>query len=163
MDQKLHAYIGLGSNLRQPAAEIKCALKKLADIEQTTVEAHSSLYVSPPMGPPNQPDYVNAVAALSTALSAQQLLGKLQAIETAQGRVRDGTRWGPRIIDLDLLVFGSLCVEQPGLTVPHPGLANRAFVLVPLAEIAPDLKVPKFGEVGELVNALGEFELERLT
>ncbi|MDZ7902145.1 MAG: 2-amino-4-hydroxy-6-hydroxymethyldihydropteridine diphosphokinase [Rheinheimera sp.] len=103
------------------------------------------------MGPQDQPDYVNAVAALHTKLSAEQLLDQLQQIELSHGRVRKAERWGPRTLDLDILLFGDMVIETPRLTVPHYGMAVREFVLYPLAEIAPDLQIPKLGSLAALL------------
>jgi 2-amino-4-hydroxy-6-hydroxymethyldihydropteridine diphosphokinase len=145
------AYIGIGSNLDDPAAQVGRACEALAGLPRTDLVACSALYRSAPMGPPDQPDYVNAVAALATGLEPLSLLDALQAVENRHGRVR-GRRWGERVIDLDLLVYGDARIDAPRLRVPHPGLAQRAFVLVPLAEIAPDLVVPGVGRVRDLVS-----------
>ncbi len=148
------AYVGLGSNLDHPVAQVRGALEALADLPGTRLVAASRLYRNPPMGPQDQPDYVNAVAALSTHLEAGELLAELQVIERARGRVRGAERWGPRRIDLDLLVYGELRIERSGLSVPHPGIAVRAFVLVPLAEIAPSLEIPTLGPIGRLLEGV---------
>jgi len=145
------AYIGLGGNLGDPADRLRAAAQDLAAIPQTQLKHVSSLYRSPPLGPPDQPHYVNAVAALETALPPDALLDALQALEVRHGRVRDGQRWGPRTLDLDLLLYGDAQLATPRLTVPHPGLPRRAFVLYPLAEIAPDLQVPGWGGVQALL------------
>lgn len=114
------------------------------------------------MGPPGQPDYVNAVAALLTALPAADLLAALQSIENAQGRRRDGPRWGPRTLDLDLLLYGELAVNSDTLVLPHPGLAERPFVLVPLFEVAPGLRVAGGSRLAQLVTRLGDGGLARM-
>ncbi|MEQ8661078.1 MAG: 2-amino-4-hydroxy-6-hydroxymethyldihydropteridine diphosphokinase [Gammaproteobacteria bacterium] len=145
------AYVGLGSNLDDPAAQVRKALDALACLPGTRRVAASRLYRNPPMGPQDQPDYVNAVAALETTLDADTLLAELQGIERAQGRVRGAERWGPRRIDLDLLVYDTARIARAGLNVPHPGVAERAFVLVPLAEIAPALEIPGVGQVACLL------------
>lgn len=145
------AYIGLGSNLGDPPSRIRGALADLAGLPQTRLLQTSSLYRSLPLGPPDQPDYVNAVAALDTALAPEALLDALQALEAQHGRARDGQRWGPRTLDLDLLLYGDRQLTTPRLTMPHPGLPQRAFVLYPLAEIAPDLQVPGLGSVQALL------------
>ncbi|MAT66543.1 MAG: 2-amino-4-hydroxy-6-hydroxymethyldihydropteridine diphosphokinase [Gammaproteobacteria bacterium] len=147
------AWIGLGSNLDDPAAQVSRALDELDAIEATYLLHVSSLYASPPMGPPDQPEYVNAVAGLLTTLAPEALLDALQAIEQAHGRVRSGQRWGPRTLDLDLLLYADLQLETARLIVPHPGLRQRAFVLHPLAEVAPELMVPGLGRVLELARA----------
>lgn len=147
------AYVGVGSNLDGPADQVRRALDALARLPATSLRAVSSLYRNPPMGPPDQPHYVNAVAELDTELDAAGLLASLHAIEAAQGRLRE-RRWGARTLDLDLLLLGDQRSDTPGLRLPHPGVANRAFVLVPLAEIAPDLEIPGLGAVTELCSAL---------
>jgi len=146
------AYVGLGSNLGQPAAQLREALGRLARLPETRLIATSRLWSSPPLGPPGQPDYVNAVAGLLTQREPKDLLGELQAIEQAMGRSRPPVRWGPRLIDLDLLAFGNETLDEPGLTVPHPGLHQRDFVLYPLAEIAPQLWIPGKGRVSTLAG-----------
>ncbi len=154
------AYVGLGSNLGNPAGQVRTALAELADLPATVRVGHSRLYRSPPMGPADQPHYVNAVAVLDTALDPRALLLGLQGIEARHGRVRGQARWGPRTLDLDLLVFGEWCSADPSLTVPHPGIAERPFVLWPLLEVAPDLKVPGLAAVRDLVRGLTPLDLE---
>jgi 2-amino-4-hydroxy-6-hydroxymethyldihydropteridine diphosphokinase len=144
------AYVGLGSNLEDPGAQVRRALGELAEIPVTRVTAHSPLYKSPPLGPSDQPDYINAVAALDTGLAALELLAALCDIEQRHGRKRDGVRWGPRSLDLDLLLYGDVVMDTPELTLPHPGLPERAFVLYPLFDVAPQLAVPGRGTVREL-------------
>jgi 2-amino-4-hydroxy-6-hydroxymethyldihydropteridine diphosphokinase len=156
------AYIGMGSNLAQPMEQISAARLDVAAIAGVTEIAFSSLYSSPPMGPQNQPDYINAVMAVSTTLTAPQLLLALQAIEKAHGRVRN-QRWGARTLDLDILLYGDQQINLPHLRIPHVGLAERAFVLYPLAEIAPKhLIVPKMGAIESLVEQCPRAGLERL-
>lgn len=157
------AYIGLGSNLAQPELQLRQALEALAALPQTQVIAQSSLYVSEPLGPADQPDYVNAVAALETDLAPLELLAELQAIEVRQGRVREGERWGPRTLDLDVLLYGDLQSDDPQLTLPHPGLYERNFVLYPLAEIAPGLEIPGQGPLEELLARCARGRLEKLS
>lgn len=147
------AYIGLGANLNDPAAQLERAFQALAALPDSCVASRSSLYRSRPMGPAEQPDYVNAVALLETSLTAHQLLRQLQAIEQAQGRVRKGERWGPRTLDLDILLYDDARIGDSELSVPHPGLAEREFVLFPLSEIAPDLDIPGLGPLKTLVQA----------
>ncbi|MGR8919424.1 MAG: 2-amino-4-hydroxy-6-hydroxymethyldihydropteridine diphosphokinase [Gammaproteobacteria bacterium] len=154
MSRRVTAYVGLGSNLDEPAEQLRAALVALRQLPETRLVAESALYGNPPMGPQDQPDYVNAVAALETGLDARALLAELQAIERARGRVRDGKRWGPRVLDLDLLLYGAEVIAVEGLTVPHPGIAERAFVLVPLAEIAPGLTLPTLGPLDALLAAV---------
>lgn len=145
------AYIGLGSNLADPMGQIKLARTACAALSGVQELAFSSLYHSPPMGGGNQPDYVNAVMAVATGLTAIGLLRALQGIEYDQGRVRTGERWGARTLDLDLLMYGDQQIEQTDLTIPHPGMADRAFVLYPLFEIAPELVVPGKGRIADLI------------
>ncbi len=144
------AYVGLGSNLDSPERQVVEALELLGRMPGTRLMASSSLYRSAPFGGIEQPDFVNAVAAVLTTLAPADLLAALQDLERQRGRRRDGTRWGPRIVDLDLLVYAGHVIDEPGLTVPHPGIAVRNFVLLPLGEIAPDLVIPGLGRVASL-------------
>ncbi len=155
-------YIGLGSNLADPVVQVRQALSELADLSESRLLAASSLYRSAPMGPVGQPDYVNAVAALATRLEPQALLDELQRIETLHGRVRDDVRWGPRNLDLDLLLYGDQSIAGERLNVPHYGLAERSFVLHPLWEIAPELRLPDGRSIESLVAACPPEGLERL-
>lgn len=150
---KLAAFIGLGSNLSDPTAQINSARQVIKSLARVKEQAFSSLYRSPPMGPQDQPDFVNAIMAISTDLSAQALLRYLQQIELDQGRVRKGVRWGARIIDLDIILYGQQIISQPDLVVPHYGLAERAFVLYPLAEIVPEIEVPGLGSISGLLDS----------
>jgi 2-amino-4-hydroxy-6-hydroxymethyldihydropteridine diphosphokinase len=136
------AYIGLGSNLAKPVAQIRSARAAITAIAGVQELAFSSLYHSLPMGPQDQPDYVNAVMGVETDLLPMNLLHSLQNIENDQGRVRKGERWGARTLDLDVLIYGDQEIDLPDLTVPHKGLDERSFVLYPLFEIAPQLVVP---------------------
>lgn len=145
------AYVGLGSNLDGPEQRIRHALSALDAIARTRLVCHSRLYRTAPWGRGEQPDFINAVAQLSTSLSPRELLDALLAIEVEQGRHRDGPRWGPRTLDLDLLVHGGTRMEEPGLTLPHPHIAERAFVLLPLVEIASEFVIPGAGRVRELL------------
>jgi 2-amino-4-hydroxy-6-hydroxymethyldihydropteridine diphosphokinase len=131
-------------------------------LPDTRLVLRSSLYRTRPFGPVEQPDFVNAVAGLLTRLEPGGLLAQLQALEAQLGRERPVVRWGPRRIDLDLLVHGGARIAEPGLEVPHPGIPERAFVLVPLAEIAPDLVVPGRGRVRDLLARVDSADLERL-
>jgi len=142
--------VGLGSNLDHPALQIETAFGMLENLEETSLVAKSSLYRSAPLGGIEQPDFVNAVALLTTDLDPRAFLEALQAIELARGRERDDTHWGPRVLDLDLLVYNGLSIDEPGLRVPHPGIAARNFVLLPLCEIAPDFHIPGLGRVRDL-------------
>lgn len=148
------AYIGLGGNLNDPLQRLRTARDAILDTAGIREIACSHYYRSAPMGPSDQPDYINAVMALATTLTPHQLLDSLQAIELRHGRVRTGLRWGPRTLDLDILLYGSAQIADQRLTVPHVGIAEREFVLYPLAEIAPpDLLIPGKGHLHELVAA----------
>lgn len=137
----IRAFVALGSNLDQPAQQLEQALAALNALPDTTLAGCSSFYTSPPMAGMDQPDYVNAVAALDTTLAPLALLDALQGIETRQGRERH-TRWGARTLDLDMILYGDQQLSCERLTVPHYGMAERAFVLIPLFELAPDLTLP---------------------
>lgn len=155
MNRWAPAYIGLGSNLGNPVGQIKQAIDALKAIRATELRAVSSLYRSAPLGPPDQPDYINAVAALLTQLDPDQLLPELQALEVAQGRNRAAERrWGPRTLDLDMLLFAGRLIATADLTVPHPRIAERNFVVLPLADIAPDLEIPRLGTVRGLAREI---------
>jgi 2-amino-4-hydroxy-6-hydroxymethyldihydropteridine diphosphokinase len=145
------AYVGLGSNLSDPAQQVRAALASLAGLPQTLCVAVSRLYGSRPMGPLPQPEFVNAVAGLVTQLPALELLRQLRALEAAAGRPAVHEHWGPRVLDLDLLVFGREQCTSAELVLPHPGVVERNFVLYPLADVAPDLEVPGIGRVRELL------------
>lgn len=159
----LPAYVGLGSNLDDPPAQLRSALTAMERLPATRLVAVSAFYRNPPLGIEDQPHFVNAVAGLLTQLPAAELLAGLKAIELAQGRRRDpGRRWGPRVIDLDLLVCGGARESADGLTLPHPGIVERNFVLFPLLEIAPGLEVPGQGWVADLAARLDRTGLERI-
>ncbi|KGM05795.1 2-amino-4-hydroxy-6-hydroxymethyldihydropteridine pyrophosphokinase [Methylophaga thiooxydans] len=145
----MRVYIGLGSNLDNPQTQIKTAIDDIAQLAQTTLVQTSSLYKSPPMGPQDQPDYINAVVSLDTHLSAHALLDALQAIEQSHGRIRK-RHWGERTLDLDILLFADQVINDERLNVPHPGISDRPFVLYPLAEIAPNLNIPQRGNIKQL-------------
>lgn len=134
------AYIALGSNLNDPVKQLQTARENIQCISKTSITAESSVYKTAPLGPQNQPDFCNQVIAIETQLSAHELLYALLTIENEMGRVRD-VRWGPRIIDCDIILFGCEVINTEELTIPHPEYKNRDFVLYPLAEIAPDLEV----------------------
>ena len=156
------AYVALGSNLDDQRAQVGRAFDALATLPDTRLVARSPSYRSAPLGPVSQPDFVNAVAGLLTQLAPRALLDALKSLEAALGREAPVVRWGPRRIDLDLLVHGAARVEEPGLSVPHPGLAERAFVLLPLADVAPDLEVPGLGRVRSLAARVGSQGLARI-
>lgn len=156
-------YIGLGSNLGEPRQQLLQAIEELAGLPVTSLMACSSLYRSEPLGPGDQPEYLNAVAELRTQLPAESLLEKLLEIETRHGRRRTSRRWEPRTLDLDLLLYGQSVLNAPRLQVPHPELAKRSFVLYPLLEIAgPDLYVPGQGRLGTLCDVGSGPKIERL-
>jgi 2-amino-4-hydroxy-6-hydroxymethyldihydropteridine diphosphokinase len=135
------AYVGLGSNLADPARQVETALQELDSLPHTRLVKRSSLYRTKPVGYADQPDFINAVAELETGLPAERLLDELQALEVRHGRERSFPN-APRTLDLDLLLFGKLALRTDRLTVPHPRMKERAFVLDPLREIAPDLELP---------------------
>jgi 2-amino-4-hydroxy-6-hydroxymethyldihydropteridine diphosphokinase len=149
------AFVGIGANLGEPERQIAAALDQLAAEEGIELVAVSSLRETEPVGYLDQPNFLNGVAQLETALPPVALLERLLAIEARLGRVRgEGPRFGPRTIDLDLLVYGDRTVEEPGLSVPHPRLAERRFALEPLAELAPGLEIPGLGPVQGLLAEL---------
>ncbi|PLV52118.1 2-amino-4-hydroxy-6-hydroxymethyldihydropteridine diphosphokinase [Erwinia sp. B116] len=154
-------YLALGSNLADPLHQVQSALDALAAIPATTRVATSSLYRTPPYGPPDQPDYLNAAVALETTLSPEALLDHTQRIELEQGRVRKDHRWGPRTLDLDIMLFGSLTLASERLTVPHYDMHNRAFMLLPLLEIAPDLRLPDGTALAALLATLDSSSIRR--
>jgi len=158
----VRAYIGIGSNLGDPVAQVQAAFRELEQLPDSRLVSCSSLYRSKPMGPTGQPDYVNAVAAVDTRMTAIALLQSLARIEDRQGRQRGPEKWGPRTLDLDLLLYGEQCISSPELTVPHPGLPQRDFVLVPLAEISGDLVIPGYGRLSCLAGSCGKHDLTRL-
>ncbi len=156
------AYVALGSNLDDPRMQVGRALEALGALPSTRCVLRSSLYRSPPFGPVEQPEFVNAVAGLLTELEPLAMLAALKELESQLGRARPVVRWGPRRIDLDLLVHGTVRSDTEALRLPHPGIAERAFVLVPLAEIAPDLKVPGIGRVRALLERVNRDGVERV-
>lgn len=136
------AYIGVGANLYNPKKQVQIAIANLTKLPATTLLMYSSLYRSRPLGPQNQPDYINAVSAIETALPPYELLRALQELEKHQGRQRNGKRWEPRVIDLDILLYGDSRIQNDDLIIPHSQLTWREFVLYPLAEIAKNLILP---------------------
>ncbi len=155
------AYIGLGSNLEEPIQQVRTALEELDEIKLTNVVQHSSLYRSDPVGPAGQPDYINAVAEIKTRLEPMPLLRALQSIEQDHDRVRI-QRWGPRTLDLDLLIYADQKIDEPDLIVPHIMIAERSFVLFPLAEIAPDIQIPGLASMVDLLKNSSEKGLSKL-
>ena len=158
----IRVYVGLGSNLEDPVAQVLEAVEELEMIPDSILVSRSSLYRGKPMGPVDQPDYVNAVVAMDTLLSAEAFLQELQRIEDLQGRVRDGEQWGPRIIDLDLLLYGKQKINKPDLTVPHSGMHERDFVIIPLSELAGDVNIPGQGRLTALINKCENHSLRKL-
>ncbi|MFQ5912824.1 MAG: 2-amino-4-hydroxy-6-hydroxymethyldihydropteridine diphosphokinase [Nitrospinota bacterium] len=152
----MEAFIGVGSNLSGPRERCAEAVGRLRKTRGIRVLACSPWYLTAPVGPPDQPDFVNGVVRLETVLDPSGLLCALKAIEDAMGRA-GGPRWGPRVIDLDLLLFGDLVREEGGLTIPHPEMGRRRFVLAPLCDLAPELVHPVLGKTfGEMLKDLGE-------
>lgn len=162
MERWQPAYVGVGSNLGEPRSQVLTALARLAQVPRTRVVLTSPLYASRPFGPVAQPDFVNAVAGLLTQLPASALFQELRAMEAAMGRPAERVRWGPRVIDLDLLAYAHQRSADPQLTLPHPGIVERNFVLYPLAEIAADLELPGLGRVAELKSRVTSEGLARL-
>lgn len=154
------AYIGLGSNLANPKQQIHNAIKAIEQVEKLTISALSQLYFSRPMGPQDQPDYMNAVVGVETELSPIELLDTLQNIEHEAGRIRKDNRWGPRVLDLDILLYGQQVINTERLIVPHYGMKVREFVLIPLAEIAPDLTLPDGSSVSQLSENIAHNDLK---
>lgn len=152
------AFIGLGANLGDPRAQIAEALRRLGSAPETRLVRAATLYRSDPVGPPDQPEYFNTVAQIETRLEPAALLASVQAIERSLGRTRS-IRWGPRLIDLDILLYGDRRIEEAGLVIPHPEITRRRFVLQPLFDLAPDLLVPgSAGSVRDLLGALEDSE-----
>jgi 2-amino-4-hydroxy-6-hydroxymethyldihydropteridine diphosphokinase len=149
------AYVAIGSNLNHPRDRVLEAFGRLAVLPATQLLLRSRLYRSRPMGPQDQPYFVNAAAGLLTRLSARELLDHLLSTERMMGRDRQA-RWGPRVIDLDLLWMPGAAIDEPGLTVPHPGVSTRNFVLYPLADIAPTLAIRGHGAVADLLQSAGD-------
>jgi 2-amino-4-hydroxy-6-hydroxymethyldihydropteridine diphosphokinase len=158
----LPAYVGVGSNLDDPQAQVLRAFAALAQLRATRRVSSSALYQTAPFGEVVQPAFVNGAAALLTQLSPEELLAELRALETKLGRQAPRERWGPRVIDLDLLVVGRETRATAELTLPHPGIAQRDFVLYPLAELAPDLEIPGAGRVAVLKAAVQNRGVTRL-
>ena len=156
------AYVGLGSNLEKPEDQVRQAFDELAGLPGSRLAARSSLYRTAPMGYAAQPDFVNAVAALDTSLSAEELFAQLKAIERRHGRRRSFAN-APRTLDLDLLLFGGKTLQTADLILPHPRMHERAFVLAPLVEIAPDAAIPGIGLARERLAACAGQQVERMT
>ncbi|CAI9393546.1 TPA: 2-amino-4-hydroxy-6-hydroxymethyldihydropteridine diphosphokinase [Citrobacter amalonaticus] len=148
-------YIALGSNLASPLEQVNAAVNAIRELPESRVVAVSSFYRTPPLGPQDQPDYLNAAVALETTLEPETLLDHTQRIELQQGRVRKAERWGPRTLDLDIMLFGDRIINSERLTVPHYDMKNRGFMLWPLFEIAPDLHFPDGISLQQVLTHLG--------
>jgi 2-amino-4-hydroxy-6-hydroxymethyldihydropteridine diphosphokinase len=153
------AYIGIGSNLNDPIYQVKSAIEALSKLPKTALQTASHFYQGPPADFSDQPDYINAVAVLETRMHAHDLLTELEAIELAHGRTRATRRWGPRTLDLDIILFDEMSINTPRLIVPHPEFHKRAFVLAPLLEVAPNLVLPSGKKLHDLVKELPEIKL----
>ncbi|BBJ66173.1 MULTISPECIES: 2-amino-4-hydroxy-6-hydroxymethyldihydropteridine diphosphokinase [Enterobacter] len=148
------AYIAIGSNLASPLEQVNAAVQALGEIPQSKIVAVSSFYRTPPLGPQDQPDYLNAAVILETELGPEELLDNTQRIELQQGRVRKAERWGPRTLDLDIMLFGHETINTERLTVPHYDMKNRGFMLWPLFEVAPDLIFPDGTPLKSILDSL---------
>lgn len=158
----MKAWLGLGSNLQQPAEQLKTALSRLAGKGGIEVLRTSSFYQTPPWGDERQDDFINAVVQIETSLEPVGLLRELQSVEDLMGRKRSSRRWGPRLIDIDLLLYGDQQLNMDGLEVPHPRMHERAFVLIPLAELEPGLEIPGRGSVESCLQQIDCSGIERL-
>ena len=154
-------YIGLGSNIEGPRDQVIQAISELAELPSSTLLKTSSLYQSKPLGPQDQPDFINAVAELETSLSVQKLLSYLQEIESNHHRSRE-IHWGPRTLDLDILLYDAVEIDNADLKIPHPEIRNRNFVLIPLYEIAAELTIPGMGKLAELVRQIDRSGLDKI-
>ncbi len=162
MNKREAVYIGLGSNLADPRSQLENALQELDDLPETMLTAASSLYVSEPLGPADQPDYLNAVACISTALEPLALLDALQALESAHQRSRQ-RHWGPRTLDLDILLYGERIIDEERLQVPHPHMHKRIFVLQPLLEISPGIHISGKGAAAGWLSRCEGLQIRRLS
>jgi len=145
-----------------PRFQVERGLGLISETRDVELLAFSGLYSTEPMGPADQPAYVNAVCEILTKMTAGQLLDALQSIEQQSGRQRDGVRWGPRTLDLDILLYGDRSLNTGRLTIPHPGLLERSFVLIPLLEIAPDIEVPGSGAAADFLHQVNDYGIQRL-
>ena len=163
MKAKTVAFVGLGGNLGYAAATLRQAFSELDALPDTRLLRTSKLYRTRAWGRTDQPDFINAVAMLETALDARELLDAMLGIEIDAGRERDaGHRWGPRTLDLDILLYGDAVIDEPGLHVPHPHLHERSFALVPLVEIAPDAMIPGMGSARAALAAMAPSDIEAI-
>ena len=156
------AYVGLGSNQDNPIDHLRRAITELGELAATRLVSVSRMYKSKPWGVEEQPAFINAVAGILTRVEPSQLLSELKVLEKSHGRDPDGMRWGPRTLDLDLLLFGHRILDLPDLVVPHPRMCDRNFVIYPLGEIAPSIQIGKLGSVRSLMAGLGDAGLEVL-
>lgn len=156
----MHAWIGLGANLQQPLVHLREAIRRISSVADIEILMTSSFYRTPPWGDKQQDDFVNAVVLLKTGLQPLDLLHQLQAIENDMGRVRKGRRWGPRLIDIDMLLYEQLQMDSEELTLPHPHMHERAFVLLPIAELDPTIEIPGKGRVDALLRAVDQDGIE---
>jgi 2-amino-4-hydroxy-6-hydroxymethyldihydropteridine diphosphokinase len=156
------AFIALGSNLQQPQQQVQQALNELARLPKTSLIKHSSLYRTAPVGYDNQPDFINAAAEVETDLAPLELLHALLALESTQGRERPFPN-APRVLDLDLLLYDDMVMNTAELTLPHPRMHERGFVLLPLAEIAPDLIIPEYGNITQLAQTCVDQGVEKVS
>ena len=158
----IKVFVGLGSNLDEPLLQLKKAIERLKNISDTELLDVSKFYLSAPMGPQDQPDYINAVVKLKTKLSAEDMLNELQEIENSHGRIRT-ERWGARTLDLDILLYGQDVINTKRLTVPHSGISERNFVLYPLKDLVEDsFEIPQLGTINELLAACPMAGIARL-
>lgn len=163
MNPPVRAFLGMGGNVGDVPTTLTEAMWAIDSLPQTSIRAQSKFYRTPPWGRTDQPEFVNAVVELQTRLTPRVLLNYLLEIETRFGRERDeGEKWGPRELDLDLLTFGEERIDEPGMHIPHPHLHERAFVLVPLAEIAPSLEIPEVGTVSDLLAGVSAAGIEAI-
>ena len=161
----MDVYIGLGSNLDDPVQHVLDAIEDIIQLENNNFLQHSHIYKCKPMTRASQqpqPDYINAVVRIDSGDTPMALLKKLQQIEKQHGRVRDGEHWGPRVLDLDILIFGDQIINTPELTVPHPGICERDFVLVPLSDMDAELLVPGKSRVSVLINSCKSHQLDQI-
>lgn len=159
---KTRAFIALGSNLDNPLAKVDASFRALAALPETELSRRSPMYRNSPVGPGRQPDFINAVAELFTGLDPHGLLNAVQDIETAQGRERKSVRWTPRVIDLDILLYGDRQIRDDWLTLPHPEMHRRRFVLQPLSDLAPDLEIPGYGPLRDLLQQAPAHEMIKM-
>ena len=159
---QVRSFIALGSNLQEPRFQVERGLGLIGETRGVELVAFSGLYSTDPMGPADQPAYINAVCEILTRMTAEQLLDSLQSIEQQSGRQRDGVRWGPRTLDLDILLYGDDGLTSERLTIPHPGLLERSFVLIPLLEIAAEIDVPGKGAAADFLHQVTDYGIRRL-